>query len=72
MRYHKDRLESNDIKVEHCNTDEMVADFFTKPFPGKSDYGTCIFLIHIKNIQSIIASESTTFKERVGENLGFK
>ena len=43
VRYYKDRLESNDIKVEHCNTDEMVADFFTKPFPGKSDYGTCTY-----------------------------
>jgi len=23
----KGRLESNDIKVEHCNTEEMIADF---------------------------------------------
>ena len=31
----KDRLESNDIKVEHCNIEEMIADFFTKPLQGK-------------------------------------
>jgi len=29
-----DRVEKNQIKVEHCPTEEMIADFFTKPLQG--------------------------------------
>jgi hypothetical protein len=30
----KDRVDSNEIKIEHCGTDEMIADYFTKPLQG--------------------------------------
>eukprot|EP00557_Chaetoceros_sp_GSL56_P007202 CAMPEP_0176488928 /NCGR_PEP_ID=MMETSP0200_2-20121128/6990_1 /TAXON_ID=947934 /ORGANISM="Chaetoceros sp., Strain GSL56" /LENGTH=113 /DNA_ID=CAMNT_0017885983 /DNA_START=11 /DNA_END=349 /DNA_ORIENTATION=- len=30
----KDRLESENIKVEYCPTEFMIADFFTKPLQG--------------------------------------
>jgi hypothetical protein len=30
----KDRIASGEIKVEHCPTQEMMADFFTKPLQG--------------------------------------
>jgi hypothetical protein len=30
----KDRIASGEIKIEHCPTKEMVADFFTKPLQG--------------------------------------
>ena len=32
----KDRLESNDIKVEHCNTEEMIADFLQNRSKARS------------------------------------
>ena len=31
----KDRIESKDVKVIYTNTDEMVADFFSKPLQGQ-------------------------------------
>jgi hypothetical protein len=32
----KDRIEKGEIKVEHCPTDDMMADFFTKPLQGQN------------------------------------
>jgi len=31
-----DRIDKGDLNVEFCATDEMVADFFTKPLQGKA------------------------------------
>ena len=30
----KDRVESGEVSIEHCPTEEMIADFFTKPLQG--------------------------------------
>ena len=30
----KDRFEKKDLEIEHCPTDLMVGDFFTKPLNG--------------------------------------
>ena len=30
-----DRVKSNEVSVEYCPTDEMLADFFTKPLQGQ-------------------------------------
>ena len=37
MRYFfiQDRWKKGEFKIEHCPTDEMLADFFTKPLQGK-------------------------------------
>jgi hypothetical protein len=32
--YVKDKIDSGDLHIEHCPTDRMVADFFTKPLQG--------------------------------------
>ena len=29
-----DRIEKKELKVEYCPTDDMIADFFTKPLQG--------------------------------------
>jgi hypothetical protein len=29
-----DQVQKKNVRVEHCPTDEMVADFFTKTFTG--------------------------------------
>jgi hypothetical protein len=31
----KDRIDKGEIKIEHCPTDDMIADFFTKPLQGQ-------------------------------------
>ena len=33
--YVKDLIDRGIVSVEHCNTTDMVADFFTKPIQGK-------------------------------------
>ena len=33
-----DRINKNEIKVEYCNTKDMLADFVTKPLQGKQFY----------------------------------
>ena len=30
-----DRIKEGELKIEYCPTDDMVADFFTKPLQGK-------------------------------------
>ena len=34
----KDRVASNEIRIEYCPTEDMIADFFTKPLQGKQFY----------------------------------
>ena len=31
----KDRIDNNEAKIEYCPTDEMIADYYTKPLQGK-------------------------------------
>jgi hypothetical protein len=33
--YLKDRIDTGDIKIEYCPTEDMLADMFTKPLQGK-------------------------------------
>jgi hypothetical protein len=33
--YIKDHVDSGTVKVDYCNTDEMIGDLFTKPLQGK-------------------------------------
>ena len=35
-----DRIQAGDLHVEYCPTDEMVADFFTKPLQGSNSPGS--------------------------------
>ena len=34
----KDRVESGDLRIEHCPTLDMLADYFTKPLQGALFY----------------------------------
>ena len=33
--YIKDKIESKELEIKYCPTDEMVADYMTKPLQGK-------------------------------------
>ena len=37
IRYYfiTDRIKNDELKIEYCPTDNMVADYFTKPLQGK-------------------------------------
>ena len=36
--YIKDRIQNKDLRIEYCPTDQMVADFYTKPLQGQLFY----------------------------------
>ena len=62
----KDRLEAEKIKVVFCPTDQMIADYFTKPLQGSLFERLRAIIMghtHIPPV-SVVASE-----ERVGTNV---
>jgi hypothetical protein len=34
----KDRIQSGEVEIEYCPTDDMIGDFFTKPLQGQKFY----------------------------------
>ena len=64
----KDRIESENIKVEYCPTEKMVADFFTKPLQGSLFRKFRDVVMGYKHISSLYdQSEQTSVQERVGK-----
>ena len=64
----KDRLESEQIKVEYCPTEKMLADFFTKPLQGNLFRKFRDVVLGYKHISSLYSeSEQTLAQERVGK-----
>ena len=62
----KDRIESENIKVEYCPTEKMVADFFTKPLQGNLFRKFRDVVMGYKHISSLYdQSEQTSVQERV-------
>ena len=66
----KDRVERNKIRIEYCQTEKMLADFFTKPLQGE------LFRIfrdvimghkHINTLLNMLIPKNTS-KERVGQD----
>ena len=43
-----DRINIGDLSVEHCPTEEMVGDFFTKPLQGKLFYKFRALIMNLK------------------------
>ena len=44
-----DRIEKNELTVEHCPTKEMTGDYFTKPLQGESFYKMRNRIMNITN-----------------------
>ena len=64
----KDRIESENIKVEYCPTEKMIADFFTKPLQGNLFRKFRDVVMGYKHISSLYdQSEQTSVQERVGK-----
>ena len=66
----KDRLENEKIKVKHCSTDKVVADFFTKPLQGSLFRKFRDVILGYKHISSLYHSneEDSSTQERVEGN----
>jgi Reverse transcriptase (RNA-dependent DNA polymerase) len=56
-----DRVANGDLRIEHCPTEEMVADYFTKPLQGALFYR---LRDHIMNIDSSSPYHSSCFSPR--------
>ena len=70
----KDRLESENIQVQHCPTDKMIADFFTKHLQGNLFRRFRDIILGYKHISAIheedTSDEHVSIQERVGKNDG--
>ena len=62
----KDRTESNGIKIRHCPTLQMLADFFTKPLQGILFTKFRDVLLSYEHIDSLALDPASTLEERVG------
>jgi hypothetical protein len=62
----KDRTESNGIRIRHCPTLQMLADFFTKPLQGVLFTKFRDVLLGYEHIDSLALDPTSTLEERVG------
>jgi hypothetical protein len=63
----KDRLESDGFEVKHCPTEQMLADFFTKPLQGSLFRKFREVIMGHKHIDSLKHPKPIASEERVGE-----
>ena len=66
--YVKDLVDRKEVSVEHCPTDRMIADFFTKPLQGALFIKFRDVTLGHKPVSSIILDEGSSSKERVEVN----
>jgi hypothetical protein len=64
----KDRLGLEDIDVQHCPTEQMLADFFTKPLQGSLFRKFRDVVLGQKHINSLKQTMPVPSQERVGES----
>ena len=65
----KDRLLSENIKIEYCPTEQMIADFFTKPLQGQLFAKLREVVMGHKHISTLQEQPCVPTQERVGENV---
>ena len=72
----KDRLQSENIEVQYCPTERMIADFFTKPLQGNLFKRFRDIVLGYKHISSIHEEPATdgcdSIQERVKKTDGLK
>jgi hypothetical protein len=61
----KDRIKTENITIVYCPTEEMLADFFTKPLQGKLFEKFKRVLMGQEHINTLVRRSSTTVEERV-------
>lgn len=65
----KDRIAAGELNVEHCGTDDMIADYFTKPLQGEKFRCFRDLILGIKDIDSTDQIRSVLEKDLVWLNL---
>ena len=68
----KNRLDTHNIVVEYCPTEEMLADFYTKPLQGALFRKFRDVIMGLKHISTLIRTSTLTDQERVGNNVGLE
>jgi hypothetical protein len=61
----KDRVDKREIEIEHCPTELMIADYFTKPLQGKQFKHFRDLIMGYKHISEVLSSIRLASKERV-------
>ncbi len=64
----KDRLDIKEIDVQYCPTEQMLADFFTKPLQGSLFRKFRDVIMGQKHIDSLKEATTTPSQERVGQS----
>ena len=62
----KDRIDKKEMTVEYCSTEEMIADYFTKPLQGKPFKFFRDIIMGYKHIKDLSEYKDSPIKERVG------
>jgi hypothetical protein len=65
----KDRTQSNGIKIRHCPTLQMLADFFTKPLQGALFTKFRDVLLGYEHVDSLTLDPTSMLEERVGDTV---
>jgi hypothetical protein len=65
----KDRIKTENIRIVHCPTEIMLADFFTKPLQGSLFRKFRDVLMGYKHTSSLVMPTKQPSKERVGDIL---
>ena len=60
----KDRIDNGELDMKCCGTDDMIADYFTKPLQG-------VKFIHFRRLIMNLPSEELSAWECVGEDQAF-
>jgi hypothetical protein len=63
----KDRVDKGEMKIEHCPTYRMLADFFTKPLQGKAFKASRDVIMGYKHMEELYSLLPSSMKEHVGK-----
>jgi KUP system potassium uptake protein len=65
-----DRIQQKQMRVEYCPTEEMIADFFTKPLQGSLFRKFRTFLLNTRSVQSFPANDTEGMTAETQECVG--
>jgi len=63
----KDQVDQKKLEIVHCPTEEMLADYFTKPLQGKLFHRFRDVIMGWKHISTLKDEVPSSPKERVGD-----
>jgi hypothetical protein len=65
----KDRVKAGELNIKHCGTNDMIADYFTKPLQGEKFRQFRDLILGIKDIDSTDQIRSVLEKDLIQSNL---